>query len=117
MMIRNFLNAPLEKERIHEGEGLCEHHCVFNEHDFASPFRFLNYTIIPPQASFGLHRHGNDNEIYILLEGTGEYTEDGRTVTVAAGDIMLNAPFAVHGLKNTGDVPMRLIVTEACNKA
>ena len=116
MDIRNFLNAPLEKCVIHEGEGLCEHCSVFRAEDFGSPVRFLNYTIIPPQGSFGLHAHGNDNEIYIILEGQGEYTENGRTAQVTDGDIIVNGLYATHGIKNTGSVPMRILVIEAYNK-
>jgi len=116
MLIRNFLNAPLAKESIHEGEGLCEHAPIFHEEDFDTPLRFLNYTIIPPHASFGLHPHGDDNEMYILLQGAGEYTENNETFQVVAGDVMVSAPFATHGMKNTGDVPMRLLVVECYNK-
>lgn len=116
MKIRNFLNVPLVKERIHEGEGLCEHSGVFGGSDFDTPVRFVNYTIIPPNGSFGQHKHDDDNEMYIVLEGSGEYTQEGETAHVREGDIMINAPFASHGIENTGDVPMRLLVIAAYNK-
>ena len=115
MLIRHFLNAPLTAECIHEGEGLCPHCMVISGEEFDTPVRFLNYTVIPPKCSFGQHKHGDDNELYIVLEGTGEYTEDGNTVRVAAGDILMNARFASHGIRNTGDTDMRLIVIEAYN--
>ena len=115
VIIRNFLKAPLEKAVIHEGEGLCDHCAVFEAQVFEAPIRFLNYTIIPPSGSFGQHTHGNDNEIYIILDGQGEYTENGCTVKVTDGDILVNAPFASHGIKNTGPVPMRILVLEAYN--
>ncbi len=116
MTIRNFLNASLEKACIHEGNGLCEHCAVFLEQDFDTPVRFLNYTIIPPAGSFGQHAHGDDNEIYIILEGTGEYTENGVTTHVSDGDIIINARFASHGIRNTGDTPMRILVIEVYNR-
>lgn len=115
MIIRNFLSAPRAKAVIHEGVGLCEHCAVFQEKDFTAPVRFLNYTIIPPKGSFGIHPHGDDNELYIILEGSGMYTENGVTAQVKDGDIIMNVCFAVHGIENTGDVPMRILVLEAYN--
>lgn len=116
MTIRNFLQAPLAKAVIHEGTGHCEHAAIFLESDFDTPLRFLNYTVIPPHGSFGLHQHGDDNEIYIILEGAGAYTQDGKTVPVVGGDILLNARFATHGIENTGDIPLRILVIEAFNR-
>jgi len=116
MIIRNFLNAPLKPEPIHDGDGLCPHRSILGENDFETPLRFINYTVIPPNCSFGQHRHGDDNEVYIVLEGKGEYTENGCTESVSQGDIMVNARFASHGIRNTGDTDMRLLVLDVYNK-
>ena len=115
MLIRDFLKADMEKTAIHDGEGICENCMVFGPKDFEAPLRFLNYTIVPPKASFGLHAHGDENEVYVVLEGSGEYTENRETRLVSAGDILINARFAVHGIVNTGDKDMRLLVFEAYN--
>ncbi len=115
MLIRNYLSAPQESSVIHGGEGVCLHCAVFREADFETPVRFINYTVIPPQGSFGLHPHGEDNELYIILEGVGEYTENGRTASVKPGDIIVNARFATHGLVCTGSAPLRVLVIEAYN--
>lgn len=116
MLIRNFLNAKMEKTPIHGGEGVCENTMLFAPEDFEAPLRFLNYTTVPPKASFGQHQHGDDNEVYVVLEGSGEYTENGVTQQVSAGDILVNARFACHSIVNTGDQEMRLIVFEAFNE-
>lgn len=112
-LIRNFLSMPLKQECIHGGEGLCAHATVFSENDFEAPVRFLNYTVVPKGGSFGLHKHGRDNEIYILLEGEGSYEADGVRRPVKTGDIMVNAPFAAHSIRNEGETEMRLLVLEA----
>lgn len=116
MIIHNFLKAEQTLERIHNGEGLCNHSNVFKEDDFQAPIRFLNYTIVPPGGSLGLHKHGDDNELYILLEGKGVYTEDGTEQEVETGDVMLNAPYAEHAIRNTGTEPMRMLVLESYNR-
>lgn len=88
MLIRNFLNAELQEECIHEGRGLCLHKKIISKEDVQAPLRFLNYTIIPEGASFGLHTHGMDNEFYILFSGRGVYAQDGQSQTIGPGDIM-----------------------------
>ncbi|MBQ6529043.1 MAG: cupin domain-containing protein [Clostridia bacterium] len=112
MLIHNYLKAHLTPERIHEGEGVCPHAMVFRGDEIDAPVQFINYTILPPGASFGLHEHGRDNEFYVVLSGNGIYFENGKETPVEAGDIIMNAPEASHGIRNTGDVDMPLLVFE-----
>lgn len=112
MKIHNFLEKELMEEVIHEGEGKCRHTVVFNEEEMDAPIRFINYTIIPPSASFGLHKHANDNEFYVILSSEGIYQENGVEAKVKKGDIIMNAMFGEHGIKNTGDVDMEVLVFE-----
>ena len=113
MKIHNFLEQKLMEEKIHGGEGLCRHSVVFREEEMEAPIRFINYTVIPPSCSFGLHQHGNDNEFYVILSGEGIYEENGEEAKVKAGDIIMNAPFGNHGITNTSDVDMNVLVFEA----
>ena len=112
MLIHNFLTAPKKPEPIHGGDGLCPHATVFSGSEINAPVQFINYTILPPGASFGLHTHGNDNEFYVVLAGEGVYQQEGQEQTVKKGDIMMNAPFAAHGIRNTGSVDLELLVFE-----
>ena len=113
MIIHNYLKTPLRDERIHDGEGLCRHATVFEGTEIDAPVQFINYTVIPPAAGFGLHRHGNNNEFYVILAGKGIYIQDGEEQAVEAGDIIMNAPGAVHGIRNTGETDMPVLVFEA----
>lgn len=112
MKIHNFLDMKLNDEIIHEGNGLCKNAMVFNEKEIEAPVRFINYSIVPPGCSFGLHKHENDNEFYIVLNGEGVYYQDGEQVSVKKGDIMMNAPFGEHGIENIGEVDIELLVFE-----
>ena len=112
MKIHNFLEQKMMEEVIHGGEGLCRHCVVFHEEEMEAPVRFINYTIIPPSGSFGLHRHGNDNEFYVILNGEGVYEEDGAEEKVKKGDVIMNAPMGNHGIRNTGDIDMEVLVFE-----
>jgi mannose-6-phosphate isomerase-like protein (cupin superfamily) len=111
--IRNFLESTLEDlPNCHDGIGVLKHIQLFTEQDFKSALRFLNYTVLPPGTSIGLHTHGNDEEIYIVIEGSGQMTLDGTIHPVCAGSVILNRPYGEHGLENTGNCDMKLLVFE-----
>lgn len=116
MKVVNFLELPLIPENIHGSNGLCPHASIFKSGDFDTPIRFLNYTVIPSGVGYGLHKHGNDNELYIVLSGEGIYTEDGESIFVKTGSVMLNAPFGTHKIENTGSDDLRILVIAAANK-
>lgn len=78
-----------------------------------SAANFIDASIVPVGADIGIHTHELDNEeVYIVLEGVGLMHVDGQEFEVAAGDVIVNRPGGTHGLKNTGDVDLRLIVIE-----
>lgn len=112
MLIHNFLEMPLRDEIIHEGIGLCKNTTVFDDPEIAAPVRFINYTILPPKTTFGMHEHKNDNEFYVVLSGSGIYEQGDEKIQVKKGDIMMNAPFTAHGIINTGDEDLALLVFE-----
>ena len=51
------------------------------------------------------HRHPEE-EFLIIADGTGEIECDGKTTQVGPGDIMYCAGNVLHGVTNTGPVPM-----------
>jgi mannose-6-phosphate isomerase-like protein (cupin superfamily) len=55
------------------------------------------------------HYHKVSEEIYYLVEGSGEMDVDGEMRTVTVGDAILIPPGAWHQLTNTGDGPLRLL--------
>lgn len=85
MEIVNFLRQPAQIESVHGGEGLCRNCRVLGPESFDTPVRFLYYTVLPSGASFGEHTHGDDNEVYLVLEGSGLYSMNGEAASVEAG--------------------------------
>ena len=67
---------------------------------------------MPKGTTIGLHKHGNDEELYIILEGTGVMHVDGEDKAVTAGDIIVNKPFGVHGLENNSEEDLKILVLE-----
>lgn len=113
MLIKNFLKSPMENaEEIHNGIGICKHVNLFRNQDFSTNLSFINYTILPSGASIGEHKHGNDEELYIILSGNGEMTVNGETKCVMEGDIIVNPPYGTHALYNRSDNDLKILVME-----
>lgn len=112
MVIRNFLEADLKETVSHRGKGTIQGIRLYGDNDFDTPVKFLGYSVIPPGNSIGYHGHRDDEEMYIILEGTGVMTVNGEARPVKAGDVVLNKPWWKHGLENDGSQPLKLIIFE-----
>jgi quercetin dioxygenase-like cupin family protein len=111
-MIRNIYNSPSQLESSHEGKGHVKNALLYGDADFSTNLRFVIYTELPPGTSIGYHTHGNDEEVYVILEGLGTMTIDGETHEVGEGDVILNKPHGSHGLENTSDDILKILVFE-----
>jgi mannose-6-phosphate isomerase-like protein (cupin superfamily) len=79
---------------------------------------FLDLTEIPPGVTVGRHTHGpDDEEIYVVVEGTGVVELDGREHEVGPGDVVVNAPGGTHALRATGERPLRMVVVDVARRA
>lgn len=96
----------------HGGEGRIGFHRLLAAHQLASACNFVDYAVLPPGASIGVHTHGDDEELYLVLEGEGTMHLDGREFAVGPGSVVKNSIRGRHGLRNTGTVPLRLFVVE-----
>lgn len=100
---------PLEK--CHGGQGALDWTNVLAGDDLQGKrLKFIHDDVLSPGVSIGLHQHHDDEEYYIILEGSGVMTLDDRRVEVNAGDVTAVFPGGRHALENTGDQPMRILV-------
>jgi mannose-6-phosphate isomerase-like protein (cupin superfamily) len=65
--------------------------------------------IKPGQEIHPPHEHAEE-EYLMVLEGQGTWHLNGRESPARAGDMQYAAPWDVHGVKNTGRVPLRFVV-------
>jgi mannose-6-phosphate isomerase-like protein (cupin superfamily) len=103
---------PLESVVAHGGVGQILFRRLLAAADFEAPCNFVDYAVLPPGASIGRHRHGENEELYLVLEGEGTMHLDGRELPVRAGHVVLNRRGGEHGLVNTSSRPLRLFVVE-----
>jgi mannose-6-phosphate isomerase-like protein (cupin superfamily) len=74
---------------------------------------FLDLTVLPPGSSIGVHTHGPaDEEIYVVVSGTGVMRLEQDEFMVGPGDVIVNNRRGTHGLVNTGAAELRLVVVE-----
>ncbi|HEY3331394.1 MAG TPA: cupin domain-containing protein [Capsulimonadaceae bacterium] len=102
--------VPRDLNECHDGTGVV--HCKerLAEYDRHEGIKFVHDNIIPPGASIGFHQHVHDEELYMILNGTGEMRIDDETVPVGPGDICLTRPGHSHALVNTGKTDMHFYV-------
>ena len=103
---------PLGNVVAHGGTGWIGFRRVFDAAMFESPCHFVDYAVLPPGSSIGRHRHGANEEIYLVLEGGGMMHLDGDDFRVGPGSVILNRAGGEHGLRNDGDKPLSLFVVE-----
>ena len=64
---------------------------------------------IPPGAGIGPHVHDKETEYYIMLEGTAVVNDNGKDVTVNAGDVVITGDGAGHSITNKGNTTVKMI--------
>ncbi len=112
-MIRNFLETDKQiQENAHDGIGAVELYEVWSKSDFLSDCDFIDRQVIPPNSTVGYHKHGNNEEMYIILEGNGTMVIDGQEVKVKKGDMIKNKPYGAHGLTNDSDANIDLLIIQ-----
>ena len=109
---RNLNELSLAPVRAHGGEGQIRFRRLFEADAFHGPWHFVDYAIVPPGSSIGLHTHGADEELYLVLEGEGLMHRDGESFRVRPGSVIVNRPGGTHGLRNDTGHDLRLFVVE-----
>ena len=66
--------------------------------------------ILPPGKTVPRHHHEVLEEIYYILQGSGEMTVGDETESVSSGDAIFIPKNQVHSLTNTGDEDMKLLL-------
>ncbi len=112
MPVYTFINTELQRKSAHDGLGHVNAATV-RERIANSQINFLDIVVLPQGNSIGLHRHAaNDEEIYVIVSGTGLMNIDGSEVRVAEGDVIVNLPGGIHGLIADGNTDIRMVVID-----
>ncbi|MGV9214379.1 cupin domain-containing protein [Micromonospora sp. RB23] len=96
----------------HGGVGELRVYRAYDRDTAPADVAFIDLVVLPPGSSIGLHRHGDDQETYVLLRGEATMRRGAEEFRVRAGDLVINPPHTVHGLVNDSSEDVRLLVFE-----
>ena len=110
----SFVRRSEEKEgfrkNVQGGPGEVEMRKILNSpEEMFGKGRLFNHIFIEPGNGVDWHIHHGDGEIYYILKGEGEYSDNGRLVTVRAGDVTSVGDGEGHSLINTGKETLEAI--------
>jgi mannose-6-phosphate isomerase-like protein (cupin superfamily) len=109
----NINTVPVEPTCAHGGEGLIRFCRLVESSEVKGAVNFIDLAELPPGVSIGRHSHEkNEEEYYLILEGTGWMHQNGTEFEVSTGDLIRNPPGGTHSLVNTGDQKLRIFVFE-----
>lgn len=110
--IRNIYMAKKLKETSHSGVGKLDAVRLFEKGSFNSAIHFIDYVIMPPGATIGLHQHADNEEIYFILKGKGTMLLDDQSYQVSPGDVIVNRVGGTHGLNNDSQEDIEIFIFE-----
>jgi mannose-6-phosphate isomerase-like protein (cupin superfamily) len=99
-----------QEHGCHGGEAFIHVFRAFQRTDSAVAVDFIDFVVVPPGASIGRHRHGDNHEWYVILGGHCEMLFDGQRVAVNPWDVLVNPPRGEHALYNGGSEEITLVV-------
>jgi len=80
----------------------------FKSDELRAKSRLCAHLTLPPGAGIGVHQHEKEDEVYIILSGSG-LLDDGKTRTrVSAGDAVLTGNGESHAITNDGAQPLEI---------
>lgn len=99
----------------HNGVGSLAFSRVFSCEDFISNIDFVDYAVIPPGSSIGYHQHKNNEELYLVLQGSGIMCVGNNKFVVKPGDLIVNPFYSAHSLENSGSLDIHIFVIQVSN--
>jgi mannose-6-phosphate isomerase-like protein (cupin superfamily) len=108
--------AVLETQvlQLSKAQALSENWGVFKTYTTADTVGTMNNlfgeaTIKPGQEIHPPHVHAEE-EYLLVTQGEGTWTIGDKSFPAKTGDLLYAKPWESHGIRNTGDIPMKFIV-------
>jgi oxalate decarboxylase/phosphoglucose isomerase-like protein (cupin superfamily) len=100
-------DVAVEQPGTHDGGGMTTGYLFFEDVK-DMPF-FFRKRALHPGSAIGLHTQEQD-EVYYVLSGSGEYTLDGKRVMVGPGTAMLTRKGSSHALRQAGKDDLVIVI-------
>ena len=76
----------------------------------AGRVQMVNWSRLPPRASFQAHYHEDMQEVFVIIRGSVRMDAGGDSANLAAGDTVLIEPREIHAMVNLVDEPAEYLV-------
>ncbi len=97
------------REHMRDGAGTVEITNLGTPAELNDKGRLFARITLNPGCSIGYHVHEKDSELFYILKGTAEYSDNGEIKTVSAGDVTVCPAGTGHSIANHTDEVVELV--------
>ncbi len=98
------------KHQMRGGQGDVVIKHFWSSDELKSANRLFAKLILAPGSSIGFHRHENEEEIFVIIRGEAEVTDDDKGIFLLnAGDTIHTGDGAGHAVKSVGSEPLEML--------
>ena len=109
-MIRKKLTYQTKyNEKMRGGEGVAVIEELLTPSELYDKGRLFAKITLGPGCSIGHHIHEGEMEVFFIVSGQAELSDNGETVTLAPGDTALTQSGEEHSVKCVGDTPLEMV--------
>ena len=110
-MIRRKEDRNVEyREHMRGGDGTVQlNHIIHEPGELNDKGRLFSHMHLEKGCGIGWHVHEKDAELFYILNGTAEYSDNGEIVTLNAGDVSICPAGTGHAIRNASEEPLDFI--------
>ncbi len=97
------------RENMRGGAGKVTVRHLFVPDEIIAKTRLCAMLTVHVGASIGIHKHENEDELFVILSGSGLLDDGNQKLPITAGDSILTGNGAEHSILNTGDIDMEIV--------
>ncbi len=91
------------------GHGIADNYAYEVMKGLGVRFKTFNMMVLDTGSATGYHVHENDMEVYLLLDGSANYNDNGTQVVVNTGDLMVCNKGEGHAIEVIGEDPITIL--------
>lgn len=110
MTMRLYKNLLQPTQGYLGGQGVVQYRRALDPTVFLTNWSYVDHLLLPTGTSEGRHRHTGLEEIYYVMNGSGEAQVNGQTVSVRDGDALPVLLNEVHAFRNNGSQDLELMI-------
>lgn len=92
------------------GQGTVHYRRCLHPEVFHTNWSYVDHLLLPPGASEGRHLHAGVEEIYYVMNGTGEVGVNGETAAIRNGDAVPVLLDQIHAFRNNSSEDLELMI-------